>query len=118
MYVLMFPANVFPLFRKNVWEEYNVDTILPRGRIYRQAQACTALQNLAGYVTEVSKHPCSLIAESPNDAPPILKSPESLSSGSARPRYSHDFIRELLLCFSIFLGVDFTFRVGCGEIYS
>lgn len=32
-YVLMFPADVFPLLRKNVWEECNADTILPRGRI-------------------------------------------------------------------------------------
>lgn len=43
VYVLMFPADVFPLFRKNVWEEYNADTVLPRGIIYPQTQACSAL---------------------------------------------------------------------------
>lgn len=71
MYMLMFPANVFPLFRKNVWEEYNADTIVLRGRLQPWAQACGARRTESGSVAEVNRHTCSLIA-----ANSIVKQPE------------------------------------------
>lgn len=66
----------------------------------------------SGCVAEVSKHTCSLKAESPHDAHPTLKSPELLSSGIAGARCARDFYQEVTsLHLRLFLGIDFFLRL-------